>query len=266
MNQIVVITGSSSGIGQATEELLVDAGYTVIGLSRSFGRELQESRPGLYHIGCDLTSKSDVTRAFDKITRRFKRIDVLINNAGSGVVATVEDISDEDIERELDINLKAHIRCIKAVVPVMRKQTSGHIVNVLSTGARITYPSIALYDACKHAMLSITESLSWELRPWNIAVTTIEPGVVKTRFGRNMKRPTDDTLYKEYYAAANAGFARMYKKPKAASEVAGIILRALKSKRWRYSTSFVDRLWLWSYKLLPKRLYDVIIRSYFKSP
>jgi hypothetical protein len=81
-----------------------------------------------------------------------------------------------------------------------------------------------------------------------------------------MKRPTDDTLYKDYYAAASAGFARMYKKPKAASDVANIILRALQHKRWRYNTAFVDSVWLWSYKLLPKRLYDVIIRNYFRSP
>jgi NAD(P)-dependent dehydrogenase (short-subunit alcohol dehydrogenase family) len=264
MNTVVVITGSSSGIGQATEELLSGSGYVVVGLARSFGAGIQEVGPNIFHAKCDITNRKNVEKTFDGITKRFGRVDVLINNAGSGVVATIEDIGEENIERELSINLKAHIWCIKAAIPVMRQQGNGHIVSVLSTGARLTYPSIALYDAAKHAMLSIVESLSWELKPWNIAITTIEPGAVKTSFGRNMSRPTGKTFYKNYYAAANVGFARMYKNPKTPNQVANVILRALHEKRWRYGTAFVDSIWLLAYKLLPKGLYDLVIRNYFK--
>lgn len=264
MSAVVVITGSSSGIGQATEKLLSDSGYVVVGLARSFEAGIQETAPNIFHAKCDITNQKNVQKTFDGISKRFGHIDALINNAGSGVVATVEDISAEHIEQELNINLKAHIWCIKAAIPIMRQQGNGHIISILSTGARLTYPSIALYDAAKHAMLSVVESLSWELKPWNIAVTTIEPGAVKTNFGRNMKRPTHKTLYESYYAVANTGFARMYKNPKTPNQVANVILRALREKRWRYGTAFVDSLWLLAYKLLPKGFYDLVIRNYFK--
>lgn len=262
--KVVVITGSSSGIGKAAEELLTDKGYRVIGLARSFpGMDIQEVRPGLFHLSCDLTDPRVVERCFGVILKQFGVIDILINNAGSGVITTVEDISEEDIEREIAINLKAHLYCTKAIVAHMRTRRSGHIINILSTAARLTYPTLPLYDACKHAMLSITESLSWELRPWSITVTSIEPGAIKTRFGKNMKRPGGDSVYKAYYESSAKGFAAMYKKPRSPEYVAQVICKAIGQQGWKYNTAFVDLVWLWSYKLLPKNIYDRIICHYF---
>ncbi len=264
-SKIIVITGSSSGIGKATEELLATKGYTVIGLARSFGKgSLEKFNNNIFHIHCDITNSNEVYNCIEKVIKQFHRIDILINNAGSGITSTIEDLTDEDINNEININLKGQIYCIRAVSRYMRKQKSGHIINIISTGGRLTYPSIPLYNACKHAMLSITESLSWELKPWNIFITSIESGAIKTHFGKNMKRPQEDSPYSKYYQGAGKGFATMYKKTKTSEQVAEIIFKAIQTKKWKYNTSFTDLVWLWSYKLLPKNVYDFIIYRYFK--
>jgi len=262
--KVVAITGASSGIGEAVERLLLAKSFVVVGIARSFqSKVLQRVGPDLFHIHCDITKTDEVAECFQSIFSKFQHVDVLINNAGSGIAATVEDISTEDIDNELAINFKAHLYCIKAVMKQMRQQKSGHIINVISVGGRLTYPTIPLYDAAKHAMLSVAESLSWELKPWGITVSSIEPGAIKTHFGKNMKRSSGESDYKAYYISANQGFARMYKKPQTPEHVAEVIYKAIRNKGWKYNTSHKDLLRVAAYRFLPKRWYDAIIYHYF---
>lgn len=264
-NKIVVITGTSSGIGNSAEKLLSEKGYTVIGMSRSFrGKGIFRVAHNLYHLNCDISSEKSVSQAISFVKKKYGKVDILINNAGFGIVASIEDIRLEDVRNEININLIGHIICIKKVIPLLKKSKNGLILNVISTGGRLTYPSLPIYYACKHAMESISESLGWELKKFGIKVSILEPGPVNSSFGENMKKYTVSSDYFDYYEDASEGFAKLYKNSIEPERVAEIILKMLEKYQWRKNTSFRDILWIWGSQNLPKKWFDIIIQYYFK--
>ena len=237
--------------------------YIVIGLARSYKNSKNNAFDNVTHLGCDITNLDEVKKVFKFIEANFGQIDVLVNNAGSGTVATIEDISYSDLESEIKINLLGHIYCIKESIPLLRKNKGGLILNITSTGGRLTYPSIAIYDACKHAIESISYSLSWELEKWNIKVSILEPGAINTNFGKRMKRYNNSDRYIDYYSSASRGFGKMYKNSQTPEKVATFVLALLKQYKWRQNTSFLDKIWILSFILLPKKTCDFIIKRYF---
>ena len=170
---VALVTGASSGIGQAAAQRLADAGYTVFGTSR---RAAGTGRRSFEMLTLDVTSDESVAAVVAEVIRRAGRIDVLVNNAGFGVApAGAEESSIEQAQSIFDTNFFGVVRMTRAVVPHMRHQRSGRIINIGSVLGFVPMPFGALYAATKHAIEGYSESLENEIRNWGIRVAVIEP-------------------------------------------------------------------------------------------
>jgi len=204
MKKTVLITGASSGFGKVAAKLFHNRGWNVIATMRSPEKETE-----LLTFDNILISKLDVT---DKLTiqnavaagiEKFGKIDVLVNNAGYGALGTLEAATEEQIKQQFNVNVFGLIEVTKAVLPGMRQQKSGTVVNVSSVGGRITFPFSSLYHATKFAVEGLTESMQYELNPLGIRLKIVEPGGYKTEFsGRSMTLFNTDGFH-EYQPAFN---------------------------------------------------------------
>ncbi|CAB3787244.1 oxidoreductase [Paraburkholderia caffeinilytica] len=184
---IALVTGASSGIGEATARRLAQAGYKVYGTSR---RGAQAGQRTFEMLPLDVTSEESVETAVKEVLRLQGRIDLLVNNAGFGVAPAAAEESSLDQARAIfDTNFFGIIRMTRAVVPHMRRQRSGRIINIGSVLGFLPMPYMALYAATKHAVAGYSESLDHELRTLGIRVSVIEPAYVKTSFDANFMEP-----------------------------------------------------------------------------
>src|SRR5438094_7968872 len=198
--KIALVTGASSGIGEATAERLAKAGYKVYGTSR---RGAQAGRGSFEMLALDVTSDESVQAAVGEVLRREGRIDLLVNNAGFGVApAGAEESSIDQARSIFETNFFGLVRMTRAVVPHMRRQGSGRIINIGSVLGFLPMPYGALYAATKHAVEGYSESLDHELRTRGIRVCVIEPAYTKTAFDANMLEP--DAKVDEYRQARTA--------------------------------------------------------------
>ena len=185
-NKVALVTGSSSGMGFATAIMLARAGIHTYASMRNLKKskiitELAstENLP-LQVVQLDVIDKKSVKEAITKIVTEKERIDVLVNNAGYGLFGSLEDISIEELKAQFETNFFGVIRVTQLVLPIMRKQKSGTIVNVSSLGGRIGLPVLSAYHSTKFALEGLSESMSYELEPFGIRVVIIEPGVIRT--------------------------------------------------------------------------------------
>jgi NAD(P)-dependent dehydrogenase (short-subunit alcohol dehydrogenase family) len=191
---IALVTGASSGIGEATAKRLVKAGYKVYGTSRRGARSGQRS---FAMLALDVTNDASVEAAVNELIELEGRIDLLVNNAGFGVApAGAEESSMDQARAIFDTNFFGIVRMTRAVVPHMRRQGGGRIVNIGSVLGFLPQPYMALYAATKHAVGGYSESLDHELRTQGIRVSVIEPAYTKTDFGANLLEP--DAKLDEY--------------------------------------------------------------------
>lgn len=197
---VAIVTGASGGIGEATARALAQAGYRVFGTSRK-----TPLRPttGVEHVACDVTSDSSVEAAIAQVLAKAGRIDLLVNNAGIGLIGAAEESSIEQAKALFDVNLFGVIRTIKAVLPVMRRQRSGRIVNISSVQGLIPAPYFALYGASKHALEGYSESLDHEVRDVGVRVVLVEPAYTRTSFESNLIQ-ADQQLGEYTLARSNA--------------------------------------------------------------
>ena len=197
---IALVTGASSGIGEATAARLASAGYKVYGTSR---RGLQANQQPFSMLPLDVTQDASVQAVVDELMRREGRIDLLVNNAGFGVApAAAEESSIDQAKAIFETNFFGLVRMTRAAVPHMRRQGSGRIINIGSVLGFLPMPYGALYSATKHAIEGYSESLDHELRTRGIRVSVIEPAYTKTRFDANLTAP--DSQLDEYRAARDA--------------------------------------------------------------
>jgi len=195
-NKIAIVTGASSGIGEATAERLAQAGYTVYGTSR---RGTSTARRSFAMLPLDVTSDASVEALVDEVLKKHGRIDLLVNNAGFGVApAGAEESSIEQARAIFETNFFGLIRMTCAVVPHMRAQGSGRIINISSVLGFLPAPYMALYAATKHAVEGYSESLDHELRTRGIRVSLVEPAYTNTQFDANALEA--DTRLDEYHA------------------------------------------------------------------
>lgn len=183
---VALVTGASSGIGLATTKALLQAGYRVFGTSR---KEAAEGIDGVTILHCDVTDDASVQSMVAKVEDQAGRIDLLVNNAGIGLLGGAEESSMQQAQALFNVNVFGVIRVSNAVLPLMRKQGQGRIVNVSSILGLIPAPFNALYAATKHAVEGYSESLDHELRTQGIRIVLIEPGVTRTSFEENIIRP-----------------------------------------------------------------------------
>ena len=240
-NSVALITGSSSGIGLATAIMLARNGINTYASMRNLKKsktitELASNEGlALQVIQLDVNDDRSVKSAVSKIVTESERIDILINNAGFGLFGSVEDISMEEMKAQFETNFFGVIRLMQLVIPIMRRQKSGRIVNITSVGGRISLPVLSAYNSTKFALEGLTESISYELEPFGIRVIIIEPGVIKTNimnssiFAKKAQDPK--SLYFPVVQKMENNFNSMMENNSSPpEEVAKVILEAVMSK------------------------------------
>jgi short-subunit dehydrogenase len=188
---VALVTGASSGIGKEAALALVDAGFQVVGTSRNTANVT--ARQGVTFVDLDVASDASVTAAVEQVIERFGRIDVLVNNAGIGAAGAAEETSVNQAQEVFDINVFGVIRMTNAVLPHLRAQGSGRIINVSSVVGFMPQPYMAVYAASKHAIEGYSESVDHEVRQYGVRVLLVEPAWTNTAFETNSV-PADQPL------------------------------------------------------------------------
>lgn len=183
---VALITGASSGIGRIAADALRKAGYRVYGTSRKVGTRNSD---GVTMLTCDVTDDASVQNMVTEVLKQAGRIDLLVNNAGIGLLGGAEESSTAQAQALFDVNVFGVTRVTNAVLPTMRSQGRGRIINVSSVLGLIPSPYNALYASTKHALEGYSESLDHELRTFGIRVVLVEPGMTRTSFEENITRP-----------------------------------------------------------------------------
>jgi NAD(P)-dependent dehydrogenase (short-subunit alcohol dehydrogenase family) len=259
--KIAIVTGASSGIGQATAERLAASGYKVYGTSR---RGAQSGRQSFEMLPLDVTSDSSVEAAVAQVVRAEGHIDLLVNNAGFGVAPAGAEESSMDQARSIfDTNFFGIVRMTRAVVPHMRRRGSGRIINIGSVLGFLPMPYGALYAATKHAIEGYSESLDHELRTRGIRVSVVEPAYTKTQFDANLLE-ADAKL--DEYREVRAAVANRLKEVMAVADppgvVANVVLHAASAARpkLRYTAGGLAARLRLLRRFAPARLMDAGIR------
>jgi NAD(P)-dependent dehydrogenase (short-subunit alcohol dehydrogenase family) len=184
---VALVTGATSGIGQATARALAEAGFEVIGTGRNTART--PAHDGVTLVDLDVSSDESVAAVIQQVIERFGRIDVLVNNAGIGAAGAAEESSVEQAQRIFDVNVFGVMRMTKAVLPHMRAQGRGRIINLSSVLGFLPAPYAAVYAATKHAIEGYSESMDHEVREHGVRVLLVEPAYTKTGFDTNQVQP-----------------------------------------------------------------------------
>ncbi len=193
----VLITGASSGIGLASAQAFVKAGWSVWGVSRTISQHSQTNLKGIQFRYMDVTDDQSVASVIDEIIATDGRLDVLINNAGYGLIGGVEGVTIEEAKAQFEVNFFGALRLCQAVMPYMRQARQGHIINISSTAGIRALPGLGIYSASKFALEGLTEALAAEGSLWNIKVSLAEPGGVANAWANNCTVGTrqTDTVY-----------------------------------------------------------------------
>ena len=264
-SKIAIVTGASSGIGAATAELLANSGYKVYGTSRKGAQTTQRSYK---MIALDVNSEESIETALSEIIKIEGRIDLVVNNAGFGVApGGAEESSIEQSKMIFDTNFFGIVRMTRAVVPYMRKQGEGRIINIGSILGLIPAPYMATYAATKHAVEGFSESLDHELRTRGIRVSVIEPGYTNTQFEANTQE-VDAKL--DEYTIARKALAKLIKVSIAGGDdpkvVANVVLKAAIAKhpKLRYAAGKSAYGLSLLRRFAPAALVDIGIRKELK--
>lgn len=198
MSKVVLITGASSGMGKLTAAFLAQNGYLVYAGTRDVS--YQENDENLKSIYLDVTKTDSIKNAVDTIIKNEGKIDVLVNNAGYGLLATVEDGTDEEMFNQFDVNVFGLLKVTREVLPYMREAQSGVIINISSFLGKMGLPLLAHYNASKYAVEGIVDSLRFETLPYNVRVHSIQSGLFGTNFVKNglvanLKTTSEDSPY-----------------------------------------------------------------------
>ncbi|MGV1907146.1 oxidoreductase [Agrobacterium cavarae] len=258
------VTGASSGIGKAAALALSRAGYRVIGTSRKASPD--EVRDGIRMIACDVTSDASVAAAASLALAELGHIDLLVNNAGYAISGAAEESSIEQVHALFDTNFLGVVRVTNAVLPIMRQQGFGRILNIGSVVGLIPGPFGAYYTASKHAIEGYSESLDHEVRPFGIRVAVIEPWATKTSIEANSPRGDRPVAaYGQTFARYQAAFNAAMAAGDTADDVAATILTAAQARtpRLRYPSGKAARQTSFARRFLPRALFDRILRQQF---
>lgn len=266
-NKVVLITGASSGIGQATGYALMEKGFKVYGTSRRIKDEnilISKNGSGfLKIIPLDVRQEESVQAAVNYIQEREETLDILINNAGYGIAGSVEDTSTEEALKQFETNFFGVHRMCRAVLPRMREQGRGLIINISSVAGLISVPYQSMYSASKAAIESMTEALRIEVKPFGIKISIVEPGDIKTGFtaGRQYVRASDNSVYKEKFLKAVNKMERDEQNGPPPKAVVNSILKIVTSKNppVRIVAGFSYKILVVLKRLLPAKLVEFLV-------
>jgi len=276
ISRAVLITGCSTGIGRATAEYLAARGWTVYATARRPESIRDLADRGCRTLALDVCDERSMRAALDTIERAEDAVGVLVNNAGYGQEGAFEEVSMEEVRRQFETNVFGLIRLTQLVLPGMRRQRWGRIVNLSSMGGRLTLPGGAFYHATKYAVEALSDALRFEVRPFGIDVVVIEPGPIRTRFGDtaigSIQAPADSPyapfnriLAQRIREAYEGPMGRFAGEPEA---VARVIEKAISAPRprTRYPVTFAARVLMGLRRWLPDRAFDGFLRTQFPQP
>jgi short-subunit dehydrogenase len=241
VEKTAVVTGSSSGIGFETSFLLAKNGFHTYATARNADKAKtlrdvsDKDKLPIQVMEMDVDSDKSVADAIHKIMKESKRIDVLVNNAGYGQEGALEELSMDEIKAQFETNLFGAIRVMKALLPIMRKQGGGTIINISSVLGRVAFPLFSAYHGTKFALEGVSESMRYETEPFGIKVILVEPLAVKSNFFRNLKvgqkRAESGSPYASMARTMNKAWDHVSDQATPPEEVAKVVLKAVTSEK-----------------------------------
>lgn len=277
VSKAVLITGCSSGIGHATAERLVTDGWTVYASARRSEVIDDLKQKGCETLSLDVTDEQSMSSAVAAVTEAEGAVGVLINNAGYSQSGAVESVPLDQIRRQFETNVFGLIRMCQLVLPGMRDQGWGKIVNIGSMGGRLTFPGGGIYHATKYSVEALSDAMRFETRGFGVDVILVEPGLIVTRFGETASGSVQETADGGPYERFNRRVAKLteaaYKGPMAKlgagpEAVANAISRAITASRPkpRYAVTPSAHLLINQRRFTPDRLWDLMMRAQFPTP
>lgn len=267
--KVALITGASSGIGESAAILLHEKGFKVYGAARRVEKMKELEEKGISTIALDITNEESIVNCVNTILEKEGSIDVLVNNAGYGSYGAVEDVPMEEARRQFDVNIFGLARLTQLVLPKMRENRFGKIVNISSMGGKVYTPFGAWYHATKHALEGWSDCLRLEVKSFGIDVVVIEPGGIKTPWGtiaaENLKKTSGNGAYAEQANKVADETAKLYTsnqltKPEAIGKVIAKAVIARRPKT-RYVKGYGAKPAIFIRKWLGDRIFDRIITS-----
>lgn len=266
MSKVVLITGGSSGIGKSIGDYLTDNQYKVFGTSRSPEKYTGNNFPIL---ALDVTKKDSIVECVKSVLKAEGRIDVLINNAGAGITGPVEETPELEIKRNFETNFFGPINVIKAVLPIMRKQNSGLIINITSIAGYMGLPYRGIYSSSKSALEIITETFRLELKDFNIKMANVAPGDFATNIaaGRYHAPIKSDSPYSKKYNDVLKAIDEDVNKSANPIAVAKVVHKIIESKnpRIHYKVgAFMQKFSIVLKRILPDKVYEKLLINHYK--
>jgi NAD(P)-dependent dehydrogenase (short-subunit alcohol dehydrogenase family) len=272
--KVAVVTGASSGIGEAAARRLGDAGFTVYAVARRVDRMQSLADRGIHTMSTDVTRDDEMVALVDRVIAEAGRIDVLVNNAGYGSYGALEEVTLEEARRQVEVNLFGLARLTQLVVPHMRAQGGGHILNISSIGGKMGEPLGVWYHATKFAVEGLSDSLRPELAPFGIHVVVIEPGAIRTEWGAiaadHLESATADGPY-EQQAATHARVLRSGSGEDGRGSDPDVVAKAIVKAatatrpRTRYAVGLGAKPIMALRKVLPDRAFDWVLATGYKA-
>ena len=265
--KVILITGASSGMGYQTARILAEQGHRVYGAARRV-EKIEELAPyGVQALRLDITDEQSVTQVVQTLIEREGRIDVLINNAGYGYFGAIEDVPISDAKHQFEVNIFGLARITQEVLPYMRAQKSGRIVNLASVAGHVTLAFGAWYNATKYALEAFSDALRMEVKPFGIDVVIIEPGAIRTDWGiiaaDHLRDVSKGGAYEQDGSRVAEGLRRIYlsKIPTNPAVISRKIAKAAvcRCPRTRYRTGRGAKLMVFFHQILPTRLWDYLV-------
>ena len=276
-SKAVLITGCSTGIGRATAERLAKKGWAVYATARKPESIADLEQPGCKTLTLDVTNEDSMRAAVEQVEQAEGAVWALVNNAGYSQSGALETVPMDQLRRQFETNVFGLLRMCQLVLPKMREQRDGRIVNLSSMGGRLTFPGGGAYHATKYAVEGLSDVLRFEVAGFGIHVVVIEPGLIRTQFGEaavgSMSGIETEGPYGKFNAAVAATTAGAYRGPMARlgagpDAVAKTIEKALTSKRpkTRYPVTASARIMLGLHGILPDRAWDTVVGGTFPRP
>jgi short-subunit dehydrogenase len=275
-NRVVLITGASSGIGQACANHLHQKGYRVYGTGRQARpHSTVISKAEVIHpiafkmIQMDVDYDDSVAQGVEFILDKEGRLDVVVNNAGFGVAGSVEDTNLEEAKSQFDTNFFGPVRLCRVVLPIMRKQKYGYIVNISSVAGLISIPFQGMYSASKFAFEGMTEALHMEVKPFNIHIVLIEPSDFRSQFTANRRKTVashQNAVYREKFITSLGVTEASETRGPSPVKIAHLLEHILDtpSPRLRYPVGPSSGVAIILKKILPYRLFERVLMKYYK--
>lgn len=275
ISKAALITGCSTGIGRATAQLMAEKGMNVYATARNPETLADLAEAGCKTLALDVCDEDSMVAAVGQVVDAEGAVGILVNNAGYSLTLPIEEAPMDEVRRLFETNVFGLSRMSQLVLPQMRAQRYGRIINLSSLGGKLTFPGMGYYHATKYAVEAISDALRFEARPFGIKVAVIEPGIIKTAFGETAatEPPSEDGPYSSFKSGVDAKMTDAYEGTLSAfatgpETVARVILKAVESRnpRPRYVVTFGAKSMRIVRTLLPDRAFDTVLRTQFPHP